>query len=59
MHFERALSSRGLLSTISREEFDTICKCFSFEGGMRHGIDYRAFIKGLDVMYSINKYKPF
>ncbi|KAJ3666453.1 hypothetical protein Zmor_001895 [Zophobas morio] len=58
-HFERALSLRGLLSIISREEFDAVCKCFSYERGMRDEVDYRAFVKGLNIMNNINKYKPF
>ncbi|RZC35018.1 uncharacterized protein BDFB_001668, partial [Asbolus verrucosus] len=57
-NFERALSLRGLLNIISRQEFDTVCKCFSFERGMRDEVDYRDFIRGLNIIYNTNKYKP-
>ncbi|XP_017773462.1 PREDICTED: uncharacterized protein LOC108560438 [Nicrophorus vespilloides] len=58
-HFLKALSLRGMYNLISRTEFDMICKCFSFERGLRDEIDYRAFIKALDILYATDKYNPF
>lgn len=58
-HFLKALSLRGMYNLISRSEFDMICKCFSFERGLRDEIDYRAFIKALDILHATDKYNPF
>ncbi|XP_056643883.1 uncharacterized protein LOC130449862 [Diorhabda sublineata] len=57
--FLKALTLRGMDRLISRNEFDTICKCFTFERGMRDEVDYRAFMKALDIIYATEKYNPF
>lgn len=57
--FLKALSLRGMYNLISRKEFDMICKCFSFERGLRDEVDYRAFIKALDILHATDKYNPF
>lgn len=44
---------------ISRSEFDILCKCFGFERGMHDEVDYRAFVKALDILYATDKYNPF
>ncbi|KAJ8916967.1 hypothetical protein NQ315_008367 [Exocentrus adspersus] len=59
MNFLQALTLRGMNNLISSQEFDTICKCFSFERGMRNEVDYRAFMKALDILYATEKYNPF
>ncbi|XP_019765598.1 uncharacterized protein LOC109541236 isoform X2 [Dendroctonus ponderosae] len=58
-HFLKALTLRGMYNLISNKEFDVICKCFGFERGMRHEVDYRAFMKALDILYATDKYNPF
>nr|XP_023016992.1 uncharacterized protein LOC111506210 [Leptinotarsa decemlineata] len=58
-HFLKALTLRGMSNLISRNEFDVICKCFSFERGMRDEVDYRAFMKALEILYATEKYNPF
>ncbi|CAH1119695.1 unnamed protein product [Phaedon cochleariae] len=57
--FLKALTLRGMSNLISKNEFDVICKCFSFERGMRDEVDYRAFMKALDIIYLTEKYNPF
>lgn len=57
--FLKALAIRGMYNLISRLEFDIICKCFGFERGLRDEVDYRAFIKALDIIHANNKYLPF
>lgn len=57
--FLKALSIRGMYELISSTEFEAVCKCFSFERGMRDEIDYRAFVKALDIIHATNKYNPF
>lgn len=57
--FLKALSIRGMYNLISRTEFDAVCKCFTFERGMREEIDYRAFVKALDILHATDKYNPF
>ncbi|XP_072384086.1 uncharacterized protein [Diabrotica undecimpunctata] len=57
--FLKALTLRGMDRLISRNEFDVICKCFSFQRGMRDEVDYRAFMKALDILYATEKYNPF
>ncbi|CAH1971344.1 unnamed protein product [Acanthoscelides obtectus] len=59
MNFLKALTLRGMDTLISRNEFDVICKCFGFERGMRDEVDYRAFMKALDIIYATEKYNPF
>lgn len=56
--FLNGLSLRGMMAFISQKEFDVICKCFSYERGMRDEVDYRAFMKALDVLYATDKYNP-
>ncbi|XP_018562489.1 uncharacterized protein LOC108904422 [Anoplophora glabripennis] len=58
-NFLQALTLRGMNNLISSQEFDMICKCFSFERGMRNEVDYRAFMKALDILYATEKYNPF
>ncbi|KAL1506511.1 hypothetical protein ABEB36_005862 [Hypothenemus hampei] len=58
-HFLKALTLRGMYNLISNKEFDVICKSFSFERGMRNEVDYRAFMKALDILYATDKYNPF
>ncbi|KAG5882903.1 hypothetical protein JTB14_020171 [Gonioctena quinquepunctata] len=58
-HFLKALTLRDMANLISRNEFDVICKCFGFERGMRDEVDYRAFMKALDILYATEKYNPF
>ncbi|KAK9739812.1 hypothetical protein QE152_g8706, partial [Popillia japonica] len=57
--FLKALSVRGMYNLISRTEFDMIYKCFSYERGLRDEVDYRAFIKALDILHATDKYNPF
>lgn len=57
--FLKVLSLRGLHNFITKKEFDMICKCFSFERGMRDEVDYRAFIKALDILHATDKYNPY
>ncbi|CAH0558987.1 unnamed protein product [Brassicogethes aeneus] len=57
--FQKALILREMMDLISPNEFEVICKCFSFERGMRQEIDYRAFMKALDILYATDKYNPF
>lgn len=56
--FLKALSLRGMYNMLSRQEFDIICKCFSYERGSRDEVDYRSFLKALDVLYATKKYSP-
>ncbi|XP_060524820.1 uncharacterized protein LOC132701132 isoform X2 [Cylas formicarius] len=58
-HFLKALTLRGMYNLISRNEFEVICKCFGFERGMRDEVDYRAFMKALDILHATDKYNPF
>ncbi|KAF7278926.1 hypothetical protein GWI33_007829 [Rhynchophorus ferrugineus] len=58
-NFLKALTLRGMYNLISNNEFDVICKCFGFERGMRDEVDYRAFMKALDILYATDKYNPF
>ncbi|XP_050306314.1 uncharacterized protein LOC126743325 [Anthonomus grandis grandis] len=58
-HFLKALTLRGMYNLISNKEFDVICKCFGFERGMRDEVDYRAFLKALEILYATDKYNPF
>ncbi|KAB0801730.1 hypothetical protein PPYR_03916 [Photinus pyralis] len=55
----KTLAVRGMMNMISRSEFDIICKGFGFRRGLRDEVDYRAFIKALDILYATNKYLPF
>lgn len=57
--FLKVLAQRGMNNMISRHEFDMLCKCFGFERGMHEEVDYRAFVKALDVIYATDKYNPF
>lgn len=57
--FLNALTLRGMYNLISSHEFDVICKSFSFAKGCRHQIDYKAFLKALDILYFTDKYNPF
>lgn len=57
--FLKALTLRGMYNLISSREFGVICKAFSFESGNRDEIDYRSFLKALDVLYATDKYNPF
>ncbi|XP_044761685.1 uncharacterized protein LOC123318965 isoform X2 [Coccinella septempunctata] len=56
--FLKALHMRGMADLVSTNEFEVICKCFGFERGMRDEVDYRSFIKALDVLYATDKYTP-
>ncbi|CAG9765528.1 unnamed protein product [Ceutorhynchus assimilis] len=58
-NFMKALTVRGMLNLISNNEFDVICKCFGFERGLRDEVDYRAFMRALDILYATDKYNPF
>lgn len=55
----KVLSVRGLHNLISNSEFETLCKCFSFERGMQGEVDYRAFCKALDLLHIASKSMPF
>lgn len=57
--FLKALAVRGMYNLISRLEFNVVCKCFGFERGLRDEVDYRAFVKALDIIHANNKYLPF
>lgn len=35
-----------------------ICKCFGYERGLRDEVDYRAFVKALDILYATSRYLP-
>lgn len=55
----KVLAMRGLMVLISMQEFEVVCKCFSFERGLRNEVDYRAFCKTLDLLYENSKQLPF
>ncbi|XP_018321327.1 uncharacterized protein LOC108734325 [Agrilus planipennis] len=57
--FMKALSLRNMADMISRKEFDAVCKAFGFERGMRDEVDYRAFMKLLDILHANDKHLPF
>ncbi|KAF5278622.1 hypothetical protein FQA39_LY00664 [Lamprigera yunnana] len=57
--FSSGLGRRGMLDLISRKEFDIICKGFGFMRGLRDEVDYRAFVKAIDILHATNKYLPF
>ncbi|CAG9816180.1 unnamed protein product [Phaedon cochleariae] len=57
--FLNELTLRGMTNLISKNEFDVICKCFSFERGTGDEVDYSAFKKALDIIYLTEKYNPF
>ncbi|KAK4881782.1 hypothetical protein RN001_005101 [Aquatica leii] len=57
--FLKALALRRMMDLISRNEFDIVCKGFGFMRGLRDEVDYRAFIKALDILHATNKYLPF
>lgn len=50
---------RNMHNYLTKREFDMICKCFSFERGLRDEVDYRAFIKALDILHATDKYNPY
>ncbi|CAG9864019.1 unnamed protein product [Phyllotreta striolata] len=58
-NFLKALNNRGMDKLISRNEFDIICKCFGFEKGWKKEVDYKAFMKALDILHATEKYNPF
>lgn len=57
--FLKALTLRGMSNMIDEKEFEVICKCFSYERGMRDEIDYRAFMNVLDILHATEKHNPF
>lgn len=57
--FLKALTLRGMYNLISSREFGILCKAFSFESGKTDEIDYRSFLKALDILYATDKYNPF
>ncbi|XP_015123214.1 uncharacterized protein LOC107045443 [Diachasma alloeum] len=46
----KALSVRKMLELLSMKEVDTLHKCFSIERGMRLELDYRAFLRALELV---------
>lgn len=48
--FLRAITVRGLHNAVSSREFDVLCKCFAVERGLRLEVDYRSFLKNLDIL---------
>lgn len=57
--FLRALATRGLHNAISSREFDLVCKCYGVERGLRLEVDYRTFLRNLDVLSCTKPNHPF
>lgn len=57
--FLRALTTRGLNTALSSREFETICKCYGIERGLRLEVDYRAFLQNLDLLNGTKINFPF
>lgn len=57
--FLRALATRGLHNAISSREFELVCKCFGIERGLRLEVDYRAFLRNLDLLNCTKPNHPF
>lgn len=57
--FLRALTVRGLHNVVSSREFDLLCKCFAIERGMRDEVDYRSFLKNLEILACTRANHPF
>uniref|UniRef100_A0A182MLL2 MICOS complex subunit MIC60 n=1 Tax=Anopheles culicifacies TaxID=139723 RepID=A0A182MLL2_9DIPT len=53
----RALATRDLHTRISSREFETICKYFAVEVGLRQEVNYRALLEAMDYLYT-NRERP-
>ncbi|XP_011302933.1 uncharacterized protein [Fopius arisanus] len=51
----KALSVRKLLELLTTKEVDTLHKCFSIERGRRLELDYRAFLRALELIQGNKK----
>ncbi|CAD7090435.1 unnamed protein product [Hermetia illucens] len=58
-NFLRALTVRELHNLISSREFELVCKCFGVERGLRLEVDYRAFLRTLDILAATRIKMPF
>lgn len=56
--FINGLSVRNMVHLLSTPETDSICKAFSYYKGMRDEVDYRAFLRALDILAVNLKRKP-
>ncbi|XP_026476196.1 uncharacterized protein LOC113381611 [Ctenocephalides felis] len=57
--FMRAMSLRGSYHLLTPKEWDVVMKCFYVERGYRKEVDYRAFLRCLDVTNSTLPQYPF
>ncbi|XP_069672044.1 uncharacterized protein [Periplaneta americana] len=56
--FTKVLAVRGLTSVISSHELEVLQKCFGFERGLRDEVDYRAFCRCLELLYTTSYRRP-
>lgn len=56
--FYKSLAMRNMLHLISTPEREMICKAFSYYRGLRDEVDYRAFLRALNILQVNLKRKP-
>lgn len=57
--FMRAMSLRGIYQLLTPKQWQIVMKCFYVERGYRKEVDYRAFLRYLDITESTLAHYPF